>query len=431
MDGQQRLKDFHRAGSWVGNRESSGLAVVKILITTVSHYYDRPSGSARIALDEAHELRDRGEDVWIIGNGSDELPEYEIQNGIHLIRYCPPKMPSWHPRRAFVHQRAAGEALRRHLPRIDAIHGHIPLATISALNLYGDSVRAYYTIHSPAKMEMSIEWKNSDITRRLTTPLGLLLINRIEAECLRRSNVITALSQYTKDCVRRIHGDATAGKVKVISGWVDTSRFKPLEDRRVIKSQLGWPTDLPLLFTLRRLVARMGLDRLLDACRYLLSEGHRFHLVIGGDGSLRSKLELQSKSLGLSDAVTFMGRVSDESLPLAYAACDAFVLPSSELECFGLIAIEALAAGRPVLATSAGAIPEVIREFEPKWLARSSATSDIANLLRDFLSGRLPTHNPTQLHDHVRRRYSQQQVLHDFIEATVGSGKDRAFVSED
>jgi glycosyltransferase involved in cell wall biosynthesis len=277
-------------------------------------------------------------------------------------------------------------------------------------------------------MEMSIEWKNSSMSRRLTTPLGLLLINRIEAECLRRSEVITALSQYTKECVRRIHGDAISAKVKLIPGWVDTSRFKPVEDRIAIKRQLGWPLDVPVLFTLRRLVARMGLDRLLDACRLLETEGCRFHLVIGGDGPLRSKLERQTDSLGLTEPVTFMGRVADEWLPFTYAACDAFVLPSSELECFGLIAIEALSAGRPVLATPAGAIPEIIRELEPAWLARSSETNDIANLLREFLSGRLPVHTPAQLHDRICRRYSRQLVLHDFIEATVGSRKDRGLV---
>jgi glycosyltransferase involved in cell wall biosynthesis len=273
-------------------------------------------------------------------------------------------------------------------------------------------------------MEMSIEWKNADIARRLTAPLGSILISRIEAECLRKSNVITALSQYTRNCIRRIHGEVIAEKVKLIPGWVDTARFKPSEDRQSIKSQLGWPTDIPLFFTLRRLVPRMGLDRLLDGCRCLLREGHKFHLVIGGDGPMRSELERRSESLGLSKSVTFAGRVADESLPLNYAACDAFVLPSSELECFGLIAIEALATGRPVLATSAGAIPEIIREFEPAWLARSPETSDIADLLRSFLTGRLPAHTPTELRDRVCRKYSRQTVLREFIEATVGSRKD-------
>jgi glycosyltransferase involved in cell wall biosynthesis len=50
--------------------------------------------------------------------------------------------------------------------------------------------------------------------------------------------------------------------------------------------------------------------------------------------------------------VTFLGRVEDRLLPLAYAACDAFVLPTRALECFGLIALEALSAGRPVLSDS-------------------------------------------------------------------------------
>lgn len=397
---------------------------MRVLITAIGHFQDLPGGSSRIAFEEGLELRDRGEDVWMLAMGAERLPEHEIRNGIHLIRYRPVRVPPWHPLRAVAHQKAAREVLRRHLSSVDAIHGHIPLATISALDLYGSGVRAYYTIHSPARMEMSIEWKNAGMARRLMAPLGLPLINRIEAECLHRCTVITALSQYTKDCVRRIHGDEIADRIKLISGWVDTGQFKPVEDRRAIKIQLGWPTDVPLLFTLRRLVARMGIDHLLDACYLLEREGLKFHLIIGGDGPMRTQLELQSKALSLAQSVTFMGRIADEWLSLAYGACDAFVLPTSELECFGLIAIEALSAGRPVLATPAGAIPELIRRFEPAWLARSSDASDIANLLREFLLGRLPEHSPAQLHDRTSSLYSRKLVMQDFIEATIGSQED-------
>ena len=303
---------------------------------------------------------------------------------------------------------------------MDAVHGHIPLTTLAAFDLYGDSIRTSYTIHSPAKMEMAIEWRNSSFLRRMTAPIGLEMINRIEAECLRRANVITALSRYTIDCIRKLHGPELADKVRCIPGWVDSSRFVPVNDREQAKSQLGWPPAVPILFTLRRLVSRMGLDRLVNASDILLRKGLRFHLVIGGSGPLRSKLEQQAITLGIDKSVSFLGRVEEGVLPLAYAACDAFVLPTTELECFGLIALEAMSAGRPVLATPVGAIPEVIREFDPAWLARSAETSDIANLIGRFLTGKLPEHAPQQLHDQAHRDYSRERVLSEFIEATLG-----------
>ena len=100
------------------------------------------------------------------------------------------------------------------------------------------------------------------------------MINRIEAACLRRSRVVTALSQYTIDCVGKIHGQELAQDDAVDSGvgrhFAVRSRC---ENREGAKVQLGWPTDRPTLFTLRRLVSRMGLDRLLKASHQLLEEG--------------------------------------------------------------------------------------------------------------------------------------------------------------
>jgi glycosyltransferase involved in cell wall biosynthesis len=359
----------------------------------------------------------------VLAHGESLLPEYEHKDGINLLRYTPEKVALWNPARRFAHQKAAAVVLARHLPQVDAIHGHIQLAYLAALDFYGGLVSSCYTIHSPIKMEMAIVWRNSGFMRRLAAPIGLQMISRIEVECLRRSRVVTALSQYTIDCISRIHGKELAKVVRLIPGWVDTSLFVPVEDRRRAKAQLGWPMDHPILFTLRRLVPRMGLDRLLDASHCLLGEGLKFHLKIGGSGLLLDRLEEQARTLGLSDSVTFLGRVEDRELPLAYAACDAFVLPTEELECFGLIALEALSAGRPVLATPVGAIPEIIRQFEPSWLARSAEVEDIADLLRQYLTNKLPEHTPVQLHEQIHRDYGREKMLGELIEITIGRNK--------
>jgi glycosyltransferase involved in cell wall biosynthesis len=394
---------------------------MKVLIATIGHYDDLPGGAPRLALDEAVELTRRGDDVWVLAPGLPSLPEHELKDGIHLLRYVPAKVAPWNPARGSGHQKAAAAVLARHLPQVDVIHGHVPLSYLAAIDFYGDSVPCCYTIHSPAQMEMAIEWRNSSFLRRMTAPVGLEMINRMEAKCLRRSCATTALSQYTIDCIGGIHGKEFAKTVQLIPGWVDTSRFVPVEDRARIKRQLGWPTDIPVLFTLRRLVPRMGLDRLLNASHRLLEEGFAFRLVIGGGGPLRGRLEEQARTLGLSKSVTFLGRMDHEKLPMAYAACDAFVLPTAQLECFGLIALEALSAGRPVLATPVGAIPEVILKFDSSWLARSAEVEDIAGLLRQYLEGKLPEHVPAKLHDQIHRDYSRQRVLGEFIQATVGS----------
>jgi glycosyltransferase involved in cell wall biosynthesis len=393
---------------------------MRVLIATIGHFHDLPSGSSKIALDEAIALQRRGDEVWVLAPGSHTLPEHELRDGVHLLRYAAAPKASWNPARSSSHQDAATAVLTHHLPRVDAVHGHVPLQYLAALNTYGDSVHACYTIHSPASMEMAVKQRKENRLQRIRGRLAQMMIHRLEAECLRRSHVVTALSQYTIGCIAQLHGRSIARKVQLVSGWVDTSKFVPIEDRECAKLRLGWPTGAPVLFTLRRLTPRMGLDRLLVACQILHFDGFRFHLIIGGDGPLRPTLQEQARTLGLGDIVTFQGHIDDERLPVAYAACDAFILPTAELECFGIIALEALSAGRPVLATPVGAIPEIIDEFSPQWLARSAHPTDIADLLRRYLEGRLPTLVPTQLHDQVHRTYSRERVLDTFIETTVG-----------
>jgi glycosyltransferase involved in cell wall biosynthesis len=393
---------------------------MKVLIAAIGHFNDAPSGSSKVAFDEAVELGRRGEEIWVLAPGAASLPEHEVKDGIHILRYVPAKVTPWNPSRGSGHQKAAMAVLARYVPQVDVVHGHVPLSALAALDFYGDSIRSCYTVHSLAKMEMSIVWRSASFARRITAPVGLAMINRIEAECLRRSGVVTALSQYTIDCIGNIHGKEVAKTVQLIPGWVDTSRFVPLEDRQRAKAQLRWPTDIPILFTLRRLAPRMGLDRLLNASHRLLKEGLKFHLMIGGSGPLRGSLEDQTMALGLGNSVTFLGRIEDRVLPLTYAACDAFILPTAELECFGLIALEALSAGRTVLATPVGAIPEIVRKFDLSWLARSAGTEDIADLLRQYLAGKLPEHAPTKLHNDVHQNYGHKRVLEEFIQATVG-----------
>jgi glycosyltransferase involved in cell wall biosynthesis len=234
--------------------------------------------------------------------------------------------------------------------------------------------------------------------------------------------VVTALSRYTIGCMANIHGKEIAARIRLIPGWVESSRYVPLDDRERAKRQLGWPLGIPILFTLRRLSPRMGLDRLLEASASVHGEGIAFHLMIGGTGPLQKSLEDRSRALGLSETVTFLGRIDDDKLPLAYAACDAFVLPTAELECFGLIALEALSAGRPVLATPVGAIPEIVGKFEPGWIAKSPRADSIAELLRHYLSGEETGHNARELHEQTSREYGREQLLPRFVEATVRNG---------
>ena len=220
-----------------------------------------------------------------------------------------------------------------------------------------------------------------------------------------------ACSEYTHGLLGSLYGKDIQSRTKILPGWVDLAKYQIQTERQAIKSQLGWPTDKPVFFTLRRLVPRMGLDRLLSAMRIVQHLGFKFHLVIGGDGSMRHYLEDLANQLEIRQSVSFVGYVPDRTLPLMYAAADAFLLPTTELECFGLIVLESLACGRPVLSTPIGAIPEIINQVEPEWLAKNASVEAIAQLIIEFLQGKLPNHDPRNLREFITNHYSKEILL--------------------
>lgn len=161
--------------------------------------------------------------------------------------------------------------------------------------------------------------------------------------------------------VHRLPGDA----VTVIPGATDPLLFQPVSDRRAVRRALSLPDDRTLLFTVRNLVPRMGLDNLLEALERSTLARARCMLVIGGEGPLRAELEAGVRRRGLDDIVRLVGFVPEEDLPRYYQAADAVIMPTRHLEGFGLVTVEALACGTPVLGTPVGAIPEILTQIDP------------------------------------------------------------------
>lgn len=115
----------------------------------------------------------------------------------------------------------------------------------------------------------------------------------------------------------------------------------------------AWSPDgqrLPLILFVGRLVAYKGVDVLLEAMRGVAAEA-----VIVGEGPQRAALEEQSQMLGLTDRVRFAGEVNSSDLAALYRACDIFVLPSvTRQEAFGVVQLEAMGRGKPVISTDLG-----------------------------------------------------------------------------
>jgi len=123
-----------------------------------------------------------------------------------------------------------------------------------------------------------------------------------------------------------------------------------------------------------RLIADKGCDVLLRALTECAQRGHRFGLDIYGEGPQKEKLEAQARELGLSGAVRFHGSVTGEDLVLAYNRSLGVVVPSLWEEPLGIVALEAMACGRAVIAASVGGLPEIVRSIELRF-PRGNATA--------------------------------------------------------
>lgn len=386
-----------------------------ILLATLSYDPDRGGGGVRLAYDLATGLAQRGHKVSVVcedlhGSGVAR----EVIEGVTVLRYQLPRSCGVAFRRHEQHIAAAMAVMRMHLLAVpQAVHGHSLFQYVAALRLYKGRSRFCYVIHSPFVDELRITWGAQGAIGRCKAWLGMPTIRRLELEALRNSSSLVAESDYTRCRIRQHYGATLAERIQVVPGWVDPNRFTPLAADRVdqVRRQLGWPVDRPVFFVLRRLEARMGLDNFLRALGIVRQRGYVFHAVIGGSGSQLARLTNLCHELRLEREVTFMGFVPGAKLALAYGACDASVVPTSQLECFGIIALEALACGRPALVTPVGALPEVMQHFEPKWIARGHAPEDIADLLSAYLAGGLPVHTVGALRETVSQRYSFPRAL--------------------
>lgn len=218
--------------------------------------------------------------------------------------------------------------------------------------------------------------------------LSIYAKKQVEKAVYLRANRVIVLSRAFADVATREYG-VPEDQIRIVPGAADIGRFNVTQSRYDAREMLGWPSDRRILVSVRRLVSRMGLDRLIAALPTVVRSHPDILLCIVGKGRLREQLEAQVVSLNLQNHVRFQGFVPDEQIPLVYRAADLNIVPTLALEGFGLVAAEALAAGTPSMVTPIGGLPEVVSDLSNDLLFASAETADIAEGLQRFASGSL------------------------------------------
>ena len=222
--------------------------------------------------------------------------------------------------------------------------------------------------------------------RRLAAVIKKQLRYRIEKSNLRRSDHIFVLSDVFMAQATERYGIPTTRVEKVAAG-VDMDRFSPPTDRASVRKALGLPDNRKILLSVRRLAPRMGLDNLVKAMPAIVARHPEALLLIGGKGPQREHLEHLIRENGLGDHVRLVGFISDDQLSMYYGAADLFVLPTVALEGFGLVTVEALSCGTPVIGTPVGATPEILHDLDERLIASDATADGLAKAVLAFFDG--------------------------------------------
>jgi len=308
------------------------------------------------------------------------LPKQQTSPGLHFTNLADDNVPL--PLRLHMAQKNFAQ---RQLQQPDVINLHFALYSFPILHQLPSNVPVVFNFHGPWALESQQEGAS-----RLNVGIKYWL----EQQVFRRCDRFIVLSKAFGE-ILHTHYNISWNKIHIIPGGVDINRFQANLSRQQAREILNWPLDRFILFTPRRLVHRMGLSILLDAIAQIQSECPDVWLAIAGKGNLSLALEQQAAELDINNHVQFLGFLPDELLPIAYQAADLTILPSQSLEGFGLVLVESLACGTPVVCTPIGGMPEVISGLSPELITRTAEAESIATMLADVIHGviKLPSRN--------------------------------------
>ena len=207
-----------------------------------------------------------------------------------------------------------------------------------------------------------------------------------EKEIVQHCHRVIAATEREKSELMRFYR-ADPEKMSVVPCGVNMDIFQPI-DKAFARRQLGFADDEKIVLYVGRFAALKGIDRLLKAMVHLRHHKRLKLVIIGGDGHGAPELEAfqrLSSELGINDMISFIGRIEQGDLPPYYSAADLLAVPSYH-ESFGIVALEALACGTPVVATKVGAMNDIIQEGKTGSVVADFSPTAFAKAIHDFLS---------------------------------------------
>jgi len=198
-----------------------------------------------------------------------------------------------------------------------------------------------------------------------------LLVRRV----IREADRLIVASTFNADLLRSL--GAPDDKIRLIPFGVDLERFYPNLDSSLIKRKLNVDDDTYIVFCLKSGSKRYGVEYLIRAAPRVLRVHPKVIFIVGRKGPLHNYYISLCRELGVLKNFFFVGDIPYNLLPYYYASCNVFVNPSL-IEGFGIVAIEAMASGRPVIATNVGGTTDIIIDGFNGFLVKPKSPDELA-----------------------------------------------------
>jgi len=335
-------------------------------ICIVNSFYPPWIGGAETYVSNlAKGLQDAGNQVTIYCASAPLAPGETYEEGVRVRRERAPLRLYGTP--------LAVSPLNLFREDYDVVHCNFPSPYLSALFSWFGKVRGIPTV---------LTWHND--LPKVTSAAGLLVTaHNLFSPCYLNyyTRIIATTEVYarTSYILRRYKP-----KVRIVPNGVDTARFTPHLSGKEVREKHGLEGKVVALFVgaLTQWHAYKGVDDLIAAFKVASAQNPDLRLLVVGRGSLLPSFLKLVSALSLEGKVIFAGEVSDELLPRYYAACDFAVLPSRDRsEGFGLVLLEAMASGKPVIGSTVGGITDVIRHGETGILVEPNESAPLVDAI--------------------------------------------------
>lgn len=295
-------------------------------------------------------------------------------------------------------------------------------------NLKYDLIHAHYWMSGLVGLELKVKWgipmvmmfhTLGLVKNRITVLGGLESDERIRGErrVLAGADMVVAATPAERADLQWLY-ELPSAKATVIPPGVDLVQFQPM-DKIQARADLGLPNDEKEILFVGRIEALKGIDTLIRAAHLLaITSSTKFRVeVIGGDveegleqmESEMVRLQELVKSLGLQDRVRFLGSRRQRDLPTYYAAADVVVMPSYS-ESFGMVALEAMACGRPVIASRVGGLAYLVQDGVTGFHVQEGNAEEMAERVQQIFSNEAQLESMGVAAREEAKRYSWEKA---------------------